>query len=210
LSPEAFDGYREYRRAIEPALVDEDDALSGFAAWGNKLPGQMLRIAGVLHLMERAEVGDLRPWETQVHVDTLGQAIRIAEYFRTHVARLFVRRPEVRERVVLDWLHGGRRLDFSPRELFRSKRRQFEEKMGVLQETLDQLEDMAWIRKYWETTSGRPAQRYRVNPYLWKGDGSVEAGLAGDRPCVRPAGTVEAVSARPPTLQPPIANEVTS
>ena len=168
LSQEAFERYRRYRQSIEPALVDEEDALSGFAAWGNKLPGQMLRIAGVLHLAERAEIGDERPWETQLQPDTIGRAIKIAEYFRAHMVRLFVRRPQVRERLVLDWLREEEKPDFSPRDLFRSKHRQFDESMDVLHETLTQLEQMGWIRKYSEFTPGRSAQRYHVNPCLWE------------------------------------------
>ena len=71
LSQAAFDRYKECRREIEPALVDEDDALSGFPAWGNKLPGQMLKIAAVLQLAKRAELGDQKAWETPVQADTI-------------------------------------------------------------------------------------------------------------------------------------------
>ena len=159
----------------------------------------MLRIAGVLHLLERAEVGDERPWETPLHIDTIGRAIKIADYFRSHMVRLFVPRPQVRERLVLDWLGERKKSDFNRRDLFRSKRRQFDDDLKLLEETLNQLEEMGWIRKYMQPTGGRSAQCYRVNPCLWEGDRSLDQ--AG-----------EVLDDRPDLVTPelPVCDEVTS
>jgi hypothetical protein len=167
LSPEGREEYLHFRRAVEPRLIDEKDGLSGFAAWGNKLPGQMLRIAAVLHLMEHAEAGR-RAWEIDVAPDTVRRAIRIAEYFRTHMVRLFVEMPQVAEGIVLDWLRTRNVSELDPRELYRSKRRQFDEKMSVLSETLDNLVELGWLRPHHPASSGgRPPRRYLVTPYLW-------------------------------------------
>jgi hypothetical protein len=179
LSPEAREEYLRFRRAVEPCLVDDADGLSGFAAWGNKLPGQMLRIAAVLHLLEHAHAGT-RAWETEVTPDTVRQAIKIAEYFRAHMIRLFVERPQVREKIVLDWLRKTGLREFKARDLFRSKHRQFNEKMDELSRTLQRLVEMGWLRPVKRHTGGRPASSYSVNPCLWEnGDSELTDSTGG-------------------------------
>lgn len=180
LSPRAYEEYLGYRRAVEPRLVDESDGLSGFAAWGNKLPGQMLRIAAALHLMEHADAGG-RAWDIEVGPESVMQATRIAEYFLAHMVRLFVERPQVREKIVLDWLRREGLRQFNPRDLFRSQRRKFG-KMSELNKTLDTLEDLGWLRPHClKSASGRPPRSYLVNPYLWderETDGAEPPGAA--------------------------------
>jgi len=182
LSPTAFEHYRQYRREIEPALIDADDALSAFAAWGNKLPGQMLRIAAVLHLLERTEAGDARPWMTVVAGGTIDRAIQIAEYFRSHMALLFVEGQQTGARIVLDWVREQGEPSFRPRDLFRSKRRQFENGMDGLNATLERLEQMGWIRGTWlASDGGRPSRVYLVNPYVWIDGRADDLGTEGVR-----------------------------
>ncbi len=99
--------------------------------------------------------GDQRPWETPISVDTVGRSIKIAEYFRAHMVRLFVQRPNVRQILVLEWLRKKNAPDFVPQNLFRSVRRQFDESVETLNETLTELEQMGWIKKYSISTGGR-------------------------------------------------------
>jgi hypothetical protein len=92
------------------------------------------------------------------------------------MVRLFVQRPNVRQILVLEWLRKKNAPDFVPRNLFRSVRRQFDESVETLNETLTELEQMGWIKKYSISTGGRDAKRYKVHPCLLAG------GHAEERP----------------------------
>mgnify|MGYP002624266663 CR=1 FL=1 len=169
LSPEAFSTYQQYRRSLEPRLIDADDDLSAFREWGAKVARQTLRIAAVLHLLAQAELGNRDPWTTPVPEAVIERAITIAEYFRSHMARLFVRRDRDKQAVVLDWIRDKGNSTFSTRDIYRSVRRHFAKEMKELDDTLHELEEMGWVREFTERRgAGRPARMYRVNPRLWE------------------------------------------
>jgi replicative DNA helicase len=171
MSPEAVERFRAYGREIERELVDDDSPLSEFVTWGSKLPGQMLRLAGCLHLLAHGELDTPDPSTIPMSAETVERAIEIAEYFKAHTLSMFVTRtPAIRrEEVVLEWIKQNGSPEFHPRNLYRSKRRQFDEDMKALHETLGQLEDLGWIRGVMRRTGrpGRPPEVYQVNPYLW-------------------------------------------
>jgi uncharacterized protein DUF3987/bifunctional DNA primase/polymerase-like protein len=172
LSPEALARFQQYGLTLEGELGDDESSLSEFRTWGNKLPGQMLRLAGTLHLLARGEVSDTHPWETPIDVETVDCAIALAQYFKAHTLSLFVgRQRSLRyEQIVLDWLKHNGQAEFTVRDLFRSRRRRFSGDLKKLHTTLDRLEQMDWVRLasvQW-IGRGRPPKRYSVNPHLWK------------------------------------------
>ena len=170
LTPEALMRFQEYARSLEPQLVAEEADLSGFVTWGSKLPGQMLRLAGVLHLLAHGEIGDQSPCEAPIEAGTVDRAIAIADYFKAHTLRLFVQRPHTREQVVLEWVVENGKAEFSARDVYRSRRRRFNEEMSQLNTTLANLEQLGWIARKLQGSAGpgRPSMRYLVNPCLWK------------------------------------------
>ena len=54
LSDEAERDLRDFRRRIE-AMLRPGKKLAEFAGWGSKLPGQLARVAGLLHLIEQPQ-----------------------------------------------------------------------------------------------------------------------------------------------------------
>lgn len=171
LSSAAHALFQQYGQDIEAQLIDDDFSLSAFRTWGSKLPGQMLRLAAVLHIMAANESGDAAPHETPIGADTVVQAIALANYFRAHTLRLFVGRSRTskRERMVLEWIRSNGDPEFGLRDLYRSLRRQFDEDMTCLRTTLDRLQDLGWLRRSGRDTSrgkGRPPERYVAHPTL--------------------------------------------
>jgi replicative DNA helicase len=171
MSPEAIERFRAYGREIERELVDDDSPLCEFVTWGSKLPGQMLRLAGCLHLLAHGELDTPDPSTIPISAETVERAIEIAEYFKAHTLSMFVTRtPAIRrEEVALEWIKQNGAPEFRPRDLYRSKRRQFDNDIRALHETLGQLEELGWISGVIRRTGrpGRPPNLYQVNPYLW-------------------------------------------
>ena len=58
LSVEAEDELREFRQRIE-SMLRPTGKLAEFAGWGSKLPGQLARIAGLMHLVEQQETDQI-------------------------------------------------------------------------------------------------------------------------------------------------------
>lgn len=76
-----------FRRSVEVQLRP-DGALSEIKDWGGKLPGAVVRIAGLLHVAQHAAVG---PEQHPVSGDTVRRAIVIADYFAHHARQFFTR-----------------------------------------------------------------------------------------------------------------------
>jgi replicative DNA helicase len=65
-----------------------DGNLSELKDWGGKLPGAVVRIAGLLHIAQHASN---RPQAHPISSETVGRAIAIAEYFTHHAREFFTR-----------------------------------------------------------------------------------------------------------------------
>lgn len=148
LSREARAVWMEARREIEVQLRP-DGALQHCAGWAGKAAGEILRLAGLFHLAERAP-GAI----SDINVD---RAVRLMAHFARHAADAFA----VTEQPVGDAIdmvailrpHAGKRLtrtDISNllkgREMGTSKR---------IQAALEELEDRGYVRQSEEPTAGR-------------------------------------------------------
>jgi hypothetical protein len=81
LSPEAVTVFQKFREEAEKRLRPEGD-LSGIADWGNKFPGNVARLAGILHLFDNA--AKFEPWNTPISTATMESAITIGNYYVEH------------------------------------------------------------------------------------------------------------------------------
>ena len=89
LSPEAAEVFLEHRRRLEVArrpTIDSDES-ELMQQWDGKSEGLTLRIAGILHCVAAAGVGD--SWKNPVGVDTIRAAIRVVEYLAAHAKMAF-------------------------------------------------------------------------------------------------------------------------
>ncbi|MFC1893750.1 DUF3987 domain-containing protein [Chloroflexota bacterium] len=81
LCDEACTAFQNYRGQAEIRLRPGED-LGSIADWGNKFPGSVARIAGILHLLQYA--GQAEPWQIAISKATIESAITIGDYFAEH------------------------------------------------------------------------------------------------------------------------------
>jgi hypothetical protein len=96
LSPQAHDLLRAFRQEVEDELRPGED-LDDLADWGNKLAGNVARLAGLLHIAEWASnsvysvnsVYAEWPWSYPITPETMESAIRLGWYFKGHAQAAF-------------------------------------------------------------------------------------------------------------------------
>ncbi|MCP3775221.1 DUF3987 domain-containing protein [Paenibacillus sp. MZ04-78.2] len=87
LSKEAVEIYERLFDKNEPRLrPDNTDLTSDLKAWAGKLVGQIMRIAGLLHMAEHADKDEL---PEEVAASTVEAAARLEEYFYAHTLKAF-------------------------------------------------------------------------------------------------------------------------
>lgn len=67
---------------IEPRLAPHSGDLAELDGWGSKLPGQVARIAGLLHVAEHGTAGE-------VSADTYAAAAEVGRYYTAHALRVW-------------------------------------------------------------------------------------------------------------------------
>ena len=160
LSPDADATLIRWQEDIEKLLISDwdDDAMQG---WGNKLAGQTVRIACLLHAAETAV-----PEAVPVADSTFRRARRIAECLAFHARHVFQSGQDQTE----DLRYCLRRLQQLQKQhpvvtrtmAQRSLRRL--QPAARLSRTLEQLERLRYIRLRREMTAGAPRQVLELNP----------------------------------------------
>lgn len=168
--------FRAFKRAIEDRLRPEDDDLYAANGWAGKLPGQVVRVAGLLHLAEHGAAGLERP----IGVETMRAACAIGLYLVDHALAAFgldgpggPLAPDARRLVA--WIIQGDRREFSHREAHYALRSKARPASADWQPLLDLLERLGYIRRQQldaaTPRAGRPASPvYEVNPVLLAGE----------------------------------------
>lgn len=159
-----------FRGAIEPRLARTGD-LSPIRAWAAKLPGQVARIAAVLHLADHASLSEV--WRIPIGPEATCSAVRIGEYLIPQAKMAFSRMGADGRtggaRSLLDWIQGNGLVRFQAREAHRSNQTLFP-KAADVQPCLQLLEEHGYIRQEPEKDGrgrGRkPSPTYLVNPLL--------------------------------------------
>jgi len=173
LAPDAREAFLAYLTLHEPKLRP-DGEYAEMTDWGSKLPGQILRIAGLLHVVNH-EV----PEDAPISLKTVERAIAIGMYFADHARIMFdLLSGSTTNEAARKVLRAIQKLGspLSRHELHKSLQKQTRFKAGAsLDEPLTLLEDFGWIRVERQPTAGRPKQIITLNPYAEKGD-------KGDKP----------------------------
>jgi replicative DNA helicase len=166
VSTDALDLLDTVRAAIEDRLLPggeySEDPMRGWAA---RLPGQIARIAGLIHI---AKTGD-----TVVSVGSMKSAIEIGRYFTAHAARLFLT-PEVSPvlrdcELLTRWILRKNLLTFSTRDALKSNQRRYRDASGA-EVRLDTLAARGYVRRVrppTPTTGRPPSAQWQVNPALF-------------------------------------------
>ena len=166
LSEEARTHLLAFQRDLEPRLGPGAD-LSHVGDWANKLPGAIVRIAGLLH-------GSAAPSEmsnTCIGGDTMRDAIRVGDYLLEHALAAFDAMgadPTIESaKKVLGWLCAHHLGQFTVRDAHQTLRGTFK-KVGDLYGPIALLIEHGYLREAplpKRPGPGRPpSPRYEVNP----------------------------------------------
>ncbi len=160
LAPEAARVFRSFRERVEHDLRPGErfDHITG---WLSKLPGMTLRIAGLLHLAERADT-------EAVSASTLEAAVRIAEYAAEHalIAYGIIGADPTREKAerLLKWIERNAEPEITARDAYHKNRAVFAAP-GDVTPALALLCVYGYLQELPPTDGpGRPSRRFAVHP----------------------------------------------
>ncbi len=171
LDDEATNRFNTFMARIEPQL-SENGELGALTDWGGKLAGAVARIAGLLHLGDRA--GDPSPWDRPIGRHVIERAIRIGEYSIEHARAAYAEMgadPVVEDaRHILQTITKKVLVRFTKQEIWQLTKGRFE-KVDGLDAALEALVERGYLREFVrETEPGKrgrkPAPSYLVNPLI--------------------------------------------
>lgn len=152
---------KDFQRMIESRLNDE---LAGMEDFGGKLVGQTMRLAGLLHAAESLT----DPTEEPIPAERMEAAIRLAWYYYGS-SRLAYQEMDGADRGEADARYILRRFIESgedvltQRELLRKCKGRFK-RADELQEAVNTLIEMNYLKESIEQTGGRPTKKLILNP----------------------------------------------
>jgi hypothetical protein len=160
-----FDRYREEtEQKLRPG-----EEMAGFADWGAKHDGSLLRVVALLHL-----IAGHAP-DTLIGEETMRAGFELGAYFCDHARAAFAQMgadnstDDARE--VLAWIRRGAKDEFTEADAWRNFNHRFKTKEDVAA-CLEMLSARHFIRpREMEATEGpgrKPSQVYDVNPALFK------------------------------------------
>ena len=162
LDPDALAELLTFVDWLEPQL-GENGGLHSIADWGAKLAGAVVRIAGLLHVVES-------PVSKPISVETITRAITIGRYLIPHAQAAFqwMGEDEGNEdaRALLAWIRKNPR-PFTKRDVFNGLRSRFQS-ADRADRPLALLVELHHIREIPQDDLGRPGRppspKYEINP----------------------------------------------
>ena len=164
---DALDVLDPYEDAIEHRQAPGAD-LAVTGPWAGKLVGNVIRVAGLLHLAEHGSAGLRRA----IGPDPIRSAIAIGDYFIAHARAVLAPRHGTVDdaRYVLAYLRRQRLTAFSLAELHRALNRDRFPTRDTVQDVLDVLTEHRWVTELPNLKpSGvgrKPSPRYVVHAAL--------------------------------------------
>lgn len=129
---DAYAALLAFTAALEPRLGPGGD-LSHMSDWAGKLAGHLARIAGLLHVAER--VGEPEPWAEPIDAETMGRALRFADYLVGHgrqaYALMGAGTDEDGADILLHWIKQRDLQTFNERDALRGNQHRFADAGGV-------------------------------------------------------------------------------
>jgi len=137
--------------------------------WAGKLAGAVARLAGILHLAERA--GQSEPWRDRISLENVERAITIANYLIPHARAAFAEMgasPDVAAaRYLLRWITRTQCESFTKRDAFEGTKGRFK-RVEELEPALEVLENHWYVAERPREERAGPGRKaspiYDVNP----------------------------------------------
>jgi hypothetical protein len=177
----ALEAHANWAEEHEKRLRPSGDLGGEMAGWGNKLPGKVWRLAGLLHACRHPD----DPSADQISGETMRNAIRLAEYQATHAKEAFALMgtdPDLEDAdVVWRWLKSlppgdRRRWRVTRREVQTARPTRFT-RVDDADPALALLVEHGYLRRVEADRPhgpGRPpSTSFDVNPLMWGSAGEV-------------------------------------
>ncbi|MNW42685.1 hypothetical protein D3C74_198630 [compost metagenome] len=173
LSPEAVEVYERLFDKNEPRLhPSNNDLTSALKAWAGKLVGQIMRIAGLLHMAEHADQEEL---PEEVAASTVELAGRLEEYFFAHALKAFGQASEgvhaEKQKYILQALAIAQGNDtlikwFTRTKIWNLLKRKGYAKVAYMDKDLQELVDRNYllVQHVERHGNGRDSTMYGLNP----------------------------------------------
>ncbi|MDR1605384.1 MAG: DUF3987 domain-containing protein [Gracilibacteraceae bacterium] len=167
-SDEGFAVYAAFHDEIEPRLHPEVGDLSHMADWAGKLPGQMTRLAGLVHCISACERGG-DPLEGPISAEEAAAAVELANFFLAHSMAVYAEQAESPRVADARYLWGKVQAMRTDRKNELTRMVQGKRDFS-LDEALIELARRGYIRVDQTPTgnAGRPSPRIVVNPEVRK------------------------------------------
>jgi len=161
----------EFKGTIEKHLGPSGE-LESIADWGNKLGGTLVRLAGLLHLADRAGLRQGGQFE-QIGEGEMRRALRLADYLRAHAGSAFdmmSANPIARDaRYILAWIRRTGTAAFTTHELYQAARARFRAPAEMDPPLVLLVEHLLIRPRTARQRSGRgrpPSASFEVNPAI--------------------------------------------
>ncbi|MBE9913679.1 DUF3987 domain-containing protein [Paenibacillus donghaensis] len=173
LSQEAIEVYERLFDKNEPRLHPSNtDLTSALKAWAGKLVGQIMRIAGLLHMAEHADQEEL---PEEVAASTVEAAARLEEYFYAHALKAFGQASEgvhvEKQKYILQALVKAQGNDtlikwFTRTKIWNLLKRKGYAKVSYMDKDLQELVDRNYllVQHVERHGNGRDSTMYGLNP----------------------------------------------
>jgi hypothetical protein len=164
LSPDAFDRFRRYHDDEAEPLLREGARLHQRAEWGTRLPGVVLRFAGIFQLVEDVE-------SRQITIENLERGITFARFFMEHALFCFGQAGTPAQRLaskIAARIRKEKLASFTVRDV----ERWYTVSAADALEALKYLAEKGWLRADGRATEGRgrPSSQCLVNPLIFDSD----------------------------------------
>ena len=184
-----------FRADVERSMR-EGGSLAALRDWALKLPGAVVRIAGILHGLEPAASGN--PGHVPLNGKTMAAAVAIGRYLTEHAKAAFFEMgadPAIGvARRLLGWMRKRRMPTFTQREAFRRLRGGLIRSVRDVSGPLELLVQHGYIRHVVVEHQGpgrTPSPSYEVNPATFGHNGHNGQNSPVDRDCVHSVHSVQ-------------------
>lgn len=162
LSKKTYELSAKFATKLEPHLIDK---LEGIADFAGKLHGAVLRIAGILHLIEGKA-------NRAISYDTMNNAIKLGFYFLNHAKvayQLMGTDKQLQDaKYILQQIKKQTDMELTRYDIFRLCRGHFS-KDEEMTPAFELLAEYGYIREAETKYKGvgrKPSQKYEVNPFF--------------------------------------------
>lgn len=172
LSAEAKEYLDGYRRYIERGLDKEQGAFRSMTDWAGKLPGAVVRLAGILHCVRHYSRG-VELDRIPVSEETMERAVALGEYFLAAASGIYAREEQegvvARARRLWEKLQARGYLNLISRDDLGKVGRNIIPSARERNEAVEELVERGYLRVYRPPeevapTRGRPKIVYEIRP----------------------------------------------